>query len=102
MRWWENLCRKCGFCCLKKKMIDGICIIDKNSPCQYLDIESNQCFVYENRFQMCPECKKMTVFKALFNSYLPDDCGYVVFFRKAGFIKYLQNYFQKTGRGNEQ
>lgn len=33
----------------------------------------------------------MTIFTALFSDYLPDDCGYVVFFRKAGFIKRIIN-----------
>ncbi|MCP5514422.1 MAG: hypothetical protein H7A26_03035 [Spirochaetales bacterium] len=95
MKWWENLCNKCGICCLKKKVIDGNCIIDKNSPCQYLDIESNRCLVYEKRFILCRECRKMTIFHALFSSYLPDDCGYVVFFRKGGFLKIFTKILTK-------
>jgi len=88
MKWWENLCRKCGFCCLKKEFVDnGVCVINFNNPCEYLDVESNLCFVYEKRFEICHECKKMTLFKALFADFLPDDCGYVDFFRKCGIFK---------------
>jgi uncharacterized cysteine cluster protein YcgN (CxxCxxCC family) len=90
MKWWENLCRKCGICCLKKKFADGAWIINSNNPCEYFDVESNLCFVYENRFKMCRDCKKMTVFKALFADFLPDNCGYVDFFSKKGFFKIIK------------
>ncbi|MCL2295099.1 MAG: hypothetical protein FWC36_09590 [Spirochaetes bacterium] len=90
MKWWENLCQKCGYCCFKKKLVDGVWVINFNNPCEYLDIESNLCFFYEKRFEMCPECKKMTIFKALFGDFFPDTCGYVVFFRKMGFFKIIK------------
>ncbi|MCL2706290.1 MAG: hypothetical protein FWE72_08815 [Spirochaetaceae bacterium] len=90
MKWWENLCHKCGICCFKKKTIDGVCIIDFNAPCEYLDVESNLCFVYEKRFKKCDDCKRMTVFKALFADFLPDNCGYVEFFKNLGFFKIIR------------
>ncbi|MCL2792870.1 MAG: hypothetical protein FWD87_07240 [Spirochaetaceae bacterium] len=90
MKWWENLCNKCGFCCLKKEYVNGAWIINSNNPCEYLDVKSNLCFVYEERFKICPECKKMTIFEALFEDFLPITCGYVKFFRKIGFIKLLK------------
>ena len=90
MKWWENLCHKCGICCFTKRTVNGVCIINYNSPCEYLDVESNLCFVYENRFKTCHDCKKMTVLRALFADFLPDTCGYVDFFRKMGFLKLIK------------
>ena len=90
MKWWENLCQKCGFCCFKKKLADEIWIIDFNNPCEYLDTESNLCFIYEKRFKICRECKKMTIFRALSGEFLPDNCGYVNFLRKKLFFKRIK------------
>ncbi len=75
---------------MKKKCINKTWIIDFNDPCEYLDIESNLCFVYEKRFKLCADCRKMTIFKALFVDFLPDNCGYVDFLRKIGFYKIIK------------
>jgi uncharacterized cysteine cluster protein YcgN (CxxCxxCC family) len=78
---WEALCRRCGHCCYQKEIRGGRVLIDYDSPCMYLDESSGLCTVYETRFSRCGDCRRMTVFHAIFASYLPADCGYVRRFR---------------------
>jgi len=78
---WEALCKHCGSCCYKKEVYENHLITDSNEPCKYFNTDINICIVYENRFKICRECRKMTIFHALFSSYLPDTCGYVEKFR---------------------
>ena len=79
---WENLCKRCGQCCYERERRGGRLIIHYELPCRYLDIKTNLCTVYENRFKYCLECKKMTRFRAWFYPLLPADCGYVEWYRK--------------------
>jgi uncharacterized cysteine cluster protein YcgN (CxxCxxCC family) len=79
---WEALCQRCGLCCYEKRYTRGGMVVDLRLPCRYLDEKSRQCSVYERRFVACPECRRMTVFHALFCGYLPASCGYVRRFRK--------------------
>ena len=74
---WESLCRRCGLCCYEKEERDGGVFIDYDSPCRFLDESTRLCTVYESRFKRCSDCRKMTIFHALFVSYLPRECGYV-------------------------
>jgi uncharacterized cysteine cluster protein YcgN (CxxCxxCC family) len=90
MKWWEKLCCKCGVCCYKKKIVDGLWKIDFNDPCEYMELQSKTCMIYEKRFEMCRDCKKMTIIKALFADFLPDNCGYVQFFERLGFFKIIK------------
>jgi uncharacterized protein len=78
---WEGLCRRCGVCCYEKRYRLGRPVIDWNAPCGWLDRGTRRCTVYAERFSRCRECRSMTIFHALFASYLPDDCGYVRAFR---------------------
>ncbi len=78
---WESLCRRCGRCCYEKDERDGRVFTNYDSPCRYLDESTRLCTVYETRFIRCGDCKKMTIFHALFVSYLPAECGYVQKFR---------------------
>ena len=80
--WWEDICTKCGACCYRRDRVDGNLLIKKNLPCRFLDTSNDLCTVYETRLKTCSECSKVTIFHALFSRYLPDDCGYVVNFRK--------------------
>ena len=79
---WEALCRRCGFCCYEKRYTARGMVVDLRSPCRFLQEDTKLCTVYERRFAVCPECRRMTLFHALFCSYLPADCGYVRRFRK--------------------
>jgi uncharacterized protein len=78
---WEALCKRCGMCCYEKRWTRDGYIIDLSAPCPYLDTSDLKCSVYHNRFRVCHQCRKMTIFHALFTSYLPDTCGYVERFR---------------------
>ncbi len=71
-----------------------------NDPCEFLDTETRECMVYEKRFSMCPECRKMTVFHPFFCSYLPEHCGYVEFFKKFGWYRMLKKKFKIFSSGN--
>jgi uncharacterized cysteine cluster protein YcgN (CxxCxxCC family) len=80
--WWESLCRQCGACCYRKEWHGASLRVNWNSPCQYLDTARRRCTVYERRFQVCPDCRRMTLAHALFTSWLPAGCGYVRAFRR--------------------
>ncbi len=79
---WEALCRRCGACCHEKRYTAHGLVLDYGSPCRHLDLDSHLCRIYEVRFRACPECRRMTIFHALFSRFLPDGCGYVQAFRK--------------------
>lgn len=81
-RKWESLCKRCGLCCYEKdRTPDGRFIIRLDKPCFWLDQEKRTCTVYTERFRTYENCKKMTIFHALFAGYLPSTCGYVEHFR---------------------
>lgn len=48
-----------------------------NRPCEYLDCKSGKCSVYRKRFEINSHCRKVNVYHAMFNPYLPSNCGYV-------------------------
>ena len=81
-RRWEGLCRRCGSCCYEKRHTATGLLVDLRLPCRFLDEETRLCSVYEERFHTCPECRRMTIFHALFSSYLPESCGYVRRFKR--------------------
>ena len=79
---WESLCRQCGACCYRKEWRGARLVVNWDAPCRYLDAAGRRCTVYERRFRMCPDCRRMTLYHALFTSWLPETCGYVNVFRR--------------------
>lgn len=75
--WWESLCNSCGLCCYEKEFNNDIIFINMNRPCEFLEVCSNKCSIYNRRFKINKSCKKVNLFEALFNQYLPSNCGYV-------------------------
>lgn len=74
---WEDLCARCGRCCFERITYkDGATEIDYSAPCGFLDLETAECSVYEDRFAMCPGCNRVTPFKAMRKGVLPDECSY--------------------------
>lgn len=74
---WENLCHGCGMCCYEKEFHEDLIYINMEKPCKYLDVTTNSCTVYCDRFKINKYCKKVNLYQALFNPYLPKSCGYV-------------------------
>ena len=86
-RKWDAICNHCGLCCFEKGVRKGRYYIDLNRACRFLDVETNNCLVYEQRFKACRECSKLRMYHALFATYLPHTCGYV---QKYRFWRHLQ------------
>ena len=81
-QWWEGLCHRCGLCCYEKEIRGGRVYVRMDSPCRYLDPLTRLCTVYENRFHVCGECRKMRYVNARFSRWLPESCGYVRHYRR--------------------
>ena len=86
--WWENLCDGCGLCCYEKEFNEDLVFINMEKPCKYLNCDNNSCSVYEKRFNINPNCRKVNLYHALFHPYLPGSCGYV---KKVRFWKRRRN-----------
>jgi uncharacterized cysteine cluster protein YcgN (CxxCxxCC family) len=74
---WETLCRGCGECCFEKIENEQGTIFYLRTACRYLDMETRQCRIYENRFAINPECVKLTAELVPTLRWLPRECGYV-------------------------
>ncbi len=79
---WDSLCYQCGKCCYSRCVTkDGFVYIYKKDPCEYLDVNTHKCRIYNERFKKCKHCGKVNIFTALFNKTMPEDCAYVKTFR---------------------
>ncbi len=79
---WDDLCTRCGNCCYQRHVTkDGEVLIDYFHPCENLDTETQLCRIYPDRLKKCSHCKKVTLWTALFNPTLPNDCPYATTFR---------------------
>ena len=75
---WEAICLQCGRCCYEKAFQGlSVPVTNYRRPCIHLDRITRTCTVYENRLETCTECRRMTLWHALFVRWLPDSCGYV-------------------------
>lgn len=74
---WESKCHCCGLCCHEKAIYGRELVIDLDSWCEHFDPVSRQCKIYYERFAQSNRCRKVSVWKAMFASYLPSECGYV-------------------------
>ncbi len=75
---WEDMCKRCGLCCHEKIIYDDEIVFDLSSPCEHLNTETNLCSIYNDRFKKCGRCQKVNIFRAMFASYLPLSCAYVM------------------------
>lgn len=76
---WELLCDGCGQCCYRK-FIDGH---GKNTKlfytriaCDMLDLCTELCSDYKNRFKLNPECTHLTKKNVSDFKWLPETCAY--------------------------
>jgi uncharacterized cysteine cluster protein YcgN (CxxCxxCC family) len=88
---WENLCKKCGTCCFEKIEDENGTILFTRTPCRYLDVATRNCKIYDRRFEIYPDCIKLTEDLVKELSWLDDDCAYR---RKFG----IKRRRQKTSR----
>jgi len=73
---WENLCKKCGLCCFEKIEDEQGTIFFTAIPCRYLDVVTRECRIYPRRFEIYPDCIKLTEDLVRKIPWLHDDCGY--------------------------
>ena len=58
---WENICDRCGKCCLVTLQDEESGeIYHTNILCRHYNTETMCCDVYANRFKVVPECIKLT------------------------------------------
>jgi len=74
---WESLCDHCGLCCLQKLENEKTGKIKYiGVACEFLDIETCQCLVYENRHFANPDCIALTRENIRQIKWLPVTCAY--------------------------
>jgi len=74
---WESICCRCGFCCLHRLHNKNPDDVDFTQvACRYLDLGTCLCTIYENRFEIDEDCKKITPEDIPELKWLPKTCGY--------------------------
>ena len=77
---WDEICNRCGKCCFDK-IVDEDDKLIAMTACVYLDSETGLCKEYERRFLFEKDCLKLTPENLNKFDWLPDDCGYVTYFK---------------------
>jgi uncharacterized protein len=78
----EALCHRCGKCCYRKVII-GHTVHITPFPCEFLDVKTNLCTVYQRRFELNRHC--LTVATGLKHLAFPRSCGYVAALAPKGY-----------------
>jgi uncharacterized protein len=74
---WEELCSRCCTCCFEKIEDDSGNIFFTGTPCRYLDIDTRMCKIYERRFEINPECVKLSPALVEQLPWLHEQCSYI-------------------------
>jgi uncharacterized cysteine cluster protein YcgN (CxxCxxCC family) len=74
---WESLCNRCGLCCFEKIEDERGNIFFTRTPCRYLDVVTRLCRIYERRFDINPDCVKLSPDLVGSLHWLHDGCAYV-------------------------
>ena len=74
---WDSHCSRCGLCCHEKTIIGKEVVYDLDQWCEHFDPITRTCRVYAKRLTEHVRCRPVTVFRAMFATYLPPECGYV-------------------------
>lgn len=78
---WELICDRCGLCCLEKLIDDETEeIFYTRVACEFLDVDTCRCGVYEKRFEKKCECIDLNLEVLKKIDYLPDSCSYRVLY----------------------
>ena len=82
---WDSLCDKCGLCCLEKLEDSDTGQIEITSvACRFLNILDCSCIVYEERFEIEPDCLKLNPKNIGDFKWLPETCAYRRIFEGKG------------------
>jgi uncharacterized protein len=73
---WEALCDNCGLCCLHRVILDDDSIATTCVVCKNYDLQNKKCADYENRFEIVPQCVKLTPNDVTAYDWLPSTCAY--------------------------
>ena len=74
---WESLCDCCGLCCLHNVRFAKTSLINLLAvACMHLDISTCRCLVYGDRFNIEPDCIRLSPFKIRRIKKLPYTCAY--------------------------
>lgn len=74
---WENICRRCGKCCLiKLEDEDSGEVYYTNVVCRYFDEEKMCCSVYDKRCELVPSCLKLSPQNVDKLPWMPKTCAY--------------------------
>lgn len=74
---WEELCDRCGVCCFEKFEDDRGNILFTRTPCRYLDVVTRLCKIYDRRFEINPECVKLSPDLIEKLHWLHEGCAYM-------------------------
>jgi uncharacterized cysteine cluster protein YcgN (CxxCxxCC family) len=72
----KKLCTRCTICCYYKTIEDDGSVFYTDRPCEYLDIETGLCIVYECRTEAKKDCVRISR-KVVELGALPEGCPYV-------------------------
>lgn len=72
---WEKVCARCARCCYEKIDFEGR-IYYTELPCEFLDLQTKTCRVYDERDAKRPGCVRLTP-ETVKKGFLPADCPYV-------------------------
>lgn len=77
---WEALCDGCGKCCYRKFLEEQQGQREKlyftRIACNLLNLETGKCGNYSRRFQLEPDCTKLTKENLPDFYWLPETCAY--------------------------
>ena len=74
---WENICNRCGKCCLiKLQDEDTDEIYYTDVVCRYMDMETCTCTKYKERCTLVPACLKLTPENLNKIKWMPRSCAY--------------------------
>lgn len=82
MKWWEDICSRCGLCCHEKVIMPEFLVVDTAAACGFFDKDTGLCSVYEDRFRACKRCMKVSLPLAMFSAALPETCAYASWARR--------------------
>ena len=74
---WEQICCRCGLCCLVKVQDEGCDDVYYTKViCHLFDAKTRLCKEYENRCKLVPECLKVTPKNIDKLVWMPKKCAY--------------------------